>query len=175
MGEGQNGFAGTRRNTPDGTRVIVTSNAFNGDWDVLDSKNSLFLWRPRFRPAVSFQLSPNARRAIETEEYSRAPRTISRIKVWELDNGKELITFEKPGGLGAVAVPDGGDWLVTTDGPALEIRDLNTGEIRAAFTCDAAFDSRMAAIGNTIIASDHRRRVHLLRLENPLPTRHGAI
>ncbi|MGA8027723.1 MAG: hypothetical protein WB992_11300, partial [Bryobacteraceae bacterium] len=90
----------------------------------------------------------------------------SMLKVWDLENGRELRTLEGHSSwVNSVAVTaDGKRAVSASDDHTLKVWDLERGICLAAFYADGAMLC-CAVIQNNIVAGDAGGRVHFLLLE----------
>ena len=112
-------------------------------------------------PSVPVALMHDARRAVTGSEAS--------LIIWDLAHQGEPVSLAcHPAAVTAVGVSSDGRWVVSGhDDGVLEIRDLSSGQLRAAFAGDSSISAvAVTSDGQTLVAGEVSGRVHILRLSN---------
>ena len=92
--------------------------------------------------------------------------------MWDLESGRELRTLDGHSAAvnGVAVTPDGRRAVSASEDNTLKVWDLETGEVLATFTCDAAaFCCAFSDALKLIVAGDAGGHLHFLRLEEPKP------
>jgi WD40 repeat protein len=149
--------------TPDG-RYAVTASSWSFASQVWDLRagRALRQFTGNRDRVMKMAISPDGRFIVSSDW--------KKTKIWELDTGKELCTFdhgtaERPN---AIAMMPDPRYVVTAHlDSTVRVWDVNTGKDIAAYTADTEIGALATAPDGTIVAGDEWGAVHFLTLEDP--------